>query len=93
MEKLIQKVMENPDIKLILYGVIGIVILYLVLKIFKLPLKILANGILGVVLLYIVNLIGAGYGISVGINIVTAIIAGTLGIPGVIALVLFQFFM
>lgn len=92
MEELIQKIQQYPNLELIIYGVIGIAILFIILKIFKWPLKILLNGIFGVILLYIVNLIGANFGITIGINIVTAIIAGTLGIPGVIALVLFQLF-
>lgn len=92
MDEIINTIEQNPDIKLVVYGIIGIIILFIVLKLFKLPLKLLVNGIFGVVLLYIVNFLGAGFGINIGINIVTALIAGTLGIPGVIALVIFQLF-
>ncbi len=84
--------LQSQNIKLIIYGLIGIVILYFVLKLLKLPFKMLINGILGVILLYVANLIGANYGVTVGINIVTALIAGILGIPGVIALFIFQLF-
>lgn len=84
--------LQSQNVKLIIYGIIGIVILYFVLKLLKLPFKILINGIFGVILLYVANLIGANYGVTVGINIVTALIAGILGIPGVIALFIFQLF-
>ena len=81
--------------KLIFFGVIGVVILFIILKLFKWPLKILLNGIFGVVLLYAVNAIAANFdiAINIGINPVTALIAGILGIPGVAALVIFQLFM
>lgn len=92
MEELLEKFQQNPDAKLIVYGIIGLLVLFLVLKLFKLPLKILINGVFGVILLYIVNLIGANYDVTIGINIITALIAGFLGIPGVIALLLIQIF-
>lgn len=81
---------SSLDINLIVYGLIGIFILALIIKFFKWPLKILLNGIFGVFLLYIVNFLGAGFGIHIGINIVTALIAGILGIPGVAVLILFK---
>ena len=87
-----ENLLQSQNVKLIIYGFIGLVILYLILKLLKLPLKILINGISGVVLSYIANLIGVNFGITVGINIVTALIAGILGIPGVIALFIFQLF-
>ena len=87
-----ENLLQSQNVKLIIYGFIGLVILCLILKLLKLPLKILINGISGVVLLYIANLIGVNFGITVGINIVTALIAGILGIPGVIALFIFQLF-
>lgn len=81
--------MEN---ELIIYGIIGIVILFIVLKVFKWPLKILLNGIFGVVLLYIVNLIGGYFDFYIAINIVTALVAGILGIPGVAILIIYKLF-
>lgn len=85
--------LQSIDKDLLIYGLIGIVILFVIIKLLKLPFKIILNGIFGVVILYIVNLIGANYGITIGINVVTALIAGILGVPGVIALVIFQLFM
>lgn len=82
--------MSNGEI--IIYGLVGVVILYVLLKLLKWPIKLLINGIVGVIALYIVNLLGASFGISIGINIFTALIAGILGLPGIIALILFQMF-
>lgn len=92
MGELIQKIQQYPNIELIVYGAVGLILLFLIIKLFKWPLKIMLNGIFGVILLYVVNLIGANFGITIGINIVTALIAGTLGIPGVIALIIFKVF-
>ena len=93
MDNLIQKIQQNPQLELLVIGIIGIVVLYFLLKILKLPLKIIFNGIVGVVLLYLVKMVGAYFGISIGINVVTALVAGILGVPGIIALIIFQNFM
>lgn len=81
------------DLNMILYGLIGLVLLYLLIKFLKWPLKILLNGIIGIVLSYFTNILGSYFGFSIGINAVTALIAGFLGIPGVIFLVIFQLFL
>lgn len=91
MEQLIQLGTDNA----IIFCIAGVVILFIILKLFKLPLKILFNGIFGVILLYLVNFIGGqvGYPDIIGINWITALIAGFLGIPGVAVLVIFKLFM
>lgn len=81
------------ELDMMMYGLIGLVLLYLLIKFLKWPLKILLNGIIGIVLLYVTNMLGAHLGFSIGINAVTALIAGFLGIPGVIFLVIFQLFL
>lgn len=80
------------DAGLFVYGIIGLIILYVIIKLLKWPIKLLINGIIGVILLYVINLLGAGFGIHIGINIVTSLIAGIFGIPGVIVMILFNFF-
>ena len=52
----------------LLYGLVGIVALFLCIKLLKWPIKILINGIIGVVLLYVVNIITANLG-AIGILI------------------------
>jgi len=77
-----------------IWFILAILILYLVVKFFKWPFKILwklmVNGVLGVVLLVLVNFVGNSFGISIGINVVTALIAGFFGVPGVIFLIIFS---
>lgn len=86
---------EGLDANTIIFAAVGIVLLYLVIKLFKWPIKIVLNGVAGVVLLYVTNFISAsvGGGFYIGINAVTALIAGFLGIPGVIVLIIYQLFM
>ena len=45
--------------------------------------RLLLNGIIGGVVLYLVNLFGGLIGLHAALNPFTALIAGTLGIPGV----------
>ena len=81
------------NIEMIIYALVGLALLYLVIKLLKWPIKILINGIVGIVLLYIANYIGTYLGFYITINTITALIAGFLGIPGVIFLVIFQVFL
>lgn len=62
-----------------------IIFLFLIGRFFIIPLKTLAkiigNSILGGILIFVVNLIGGLFGFHVGLNVVTAIVTGILGIP------------
>ena len=79
-----------------IYFIIAMVALIIIVKIFSWPLKLLIkliiNGLLGVILLTLLNYFGQDFGIVIGINAVTALIAGFFGIPGVIFLVIFKMF-
>lgn len=84
----------------LLYGIIGIVVLYLVVKLLKWPLKIIINGIIGVIILYAANfilsnlsMVGIDMNFSLSINPITALIAGFFGVPGVIALIIIGLFL
>ncbi|QJW48696.1 pro-sigmaK processing inhibitor BofA [bacterium BFN5] len=74
----------------------GIILIYLIGRIFLMPLKLIFrfiyNGIIGGIMLWVVNLVGGYIGFTIGINVITALIAGFLGIPGVILLILFKIF-
>ena len=80
------------DMNLLIYGIIGLVILYVIIKLLKWPIKLLINGILGVVMLYLVNMVGVYFDFSIPINIINSLIAGILGIPGIVILIIFQLF-
>ena len=73
---------------------IGLIALYILGKILVVPVRILTkliiNGIVGRITLLIVNLVGGLIGISIAITPVTALIAGFLGVPGVVLLLIIQ---
>ncbi len=68
--------------------------IFLIGRIFILPikkvLKLVLNSILGGVLIFIINIIGTSFGFHIGLNLITSITIGILGIPGAIALVLIK---
>lgn len=76
-----------------LYVAIGIAVL-IVMRIFTLPVKwifkLLLNTALGFVGLFLVNWLGSYIGISLGINIINAVVVGTFGIPGLVLLLLLR---
>lgn len=76
------------------YFLIAIIALFIVVKLLAWPLKILIkliiNAVLGTILLFLVNLIGVHFGFVIGINLVTSLIAGFFGVPGVIFLIIFK---
>ncbi|MBU5315357.1 pro-sigmaK processing inhibitor BofA family protein [Clostridium bornimense] len=78
---------------LIISGVVGVLLLYMILKILKLPIKILINGIVGIITLNVINYFGSYIGITVIVNIWTALISGFLGLPGVILVLIYSILM
>ena len=58
---------------------------------FKLIFKLIINIVLGGLLLLIVNTVGAGFGLHIPFNTITALVSGILGIPGVILLIILQY--
>ena len=79
--------MEGIDLdtnSLIIY-LACIMVLFLVGRIFIVPLKIMAklilNSVLGAILIYGINFFGANVGFHIGLNVVTAVFVGILGIP------------
>ncbi len=76
--------------------VLGILIVCVISGIFLKPikfvLKLVINSIVALVFMALINLIGSGAGIHIGLNPVTAVVAGALGIPGVILILILQIF-
>ena len=82
----------EPNI-LIAY-LIGILFIFFIGRIFIIPLKhifkLILNSIVGGVLILLINLIGENFGFHIGLNLITAIFVGLLGIPGSVLLVLIK---
>lgn len=79
----------------IIYFIIAVLAIFVVGKILAWPFKVLINlifnGILGGILLFLINLVGSTFGLVIPINAITALIAGFLGIPGVLFLVIVNY--
>ena len=71
----------------------GVVILYVIVKLLSLPFKLVWNGIIGAIMLWLANLLGGALcGVTVKITIIKALIAGFFGIPGAAAVILWDLF-
>ena len=71
---------------LVMFG-IGLLILWILFKVFRWPLKVLGklivNAIMGAIVLVLVNLIGGFFVFTLPITAFTSLIVGLLGVPGV----------
>ncbi len=79
--------------KLILFAVAGLLFLGLI-RLLVMPMrlvwKLLANGICGLLILWLVNLTAGLTGFAIPVNPLTALIAGSLGLPGILLLGILQ---
>ena len=84
-------------LNLAIYVVIGGLLLWLVIKIFATPIKwafkLLLNAVLGFVVLFVFNFLGGFIGLSITVGWLSAIVAGVLGIPGILLLPLIENFL
>ncbi len=81
-------------VNVIMAALFLLVILYIVAQVFLKPIKLLwkliFNSAVGLILLMVVNYIGALVSFKIAINVITVLIAGFLGIPGILLLICFQ---
>ena len=80
---------------LILAYACGLIILYIVAKLLVVPLKIIwkliVNAVVGGITLILINFFGGFIGVHIGINFLTALIVGILGVPGVVLILIAQY--
>ena len=69
--------------------IVGKILLFPIKKV----LKLVFNTIIGGAIIYIINLIGASFGFHIGLNIITSLVVGILGIPGAILLIILEIIM
>lgn len=78
----------------ILVYILAVIGVCLIAKLLSAPLKLvfklLANAIIGAVALIIMNYIGSFFAFHIDLNFITALIAGTLGVPGIIILFIIE---
>lgn len=85
---------SGMDLNFIIAFVFGLLLLYLLVRVLYLPLriglKLLGNAVVGGLLLAVFNAVGSFFGLTIGLNVVTAFVTGSLGIPGIILLLVLQ---
>lgn len=64
---------------------------HVVMKPVRWVFKIAFHSALGFIMLWGINLAGGYFGFSLPINLFTALIAGFLGVPGIILLIIFRY--
>ena len=81
-------------INLVMAGLFLLVVIYIGAKVIMKPVKLLwkvaINSVIGLVLLLLVNYGAAQFGFVLPVNIITILVAGFLGIPGILLLICFQ---
>ncbi len=82
------------DINILIAFALGVLLVYLIGRVMMVPLKfifkLLINAIIGGIFLWVVNYLGTYFNIHIPLNPITALIAGFLGIPGIITLFVIQ---
>lgn len=86
------------ELSIIFFYAIGIVILFIIGMILIIPIKVIGklvlNSIVGALILFVLNYVFKIVGLQmlvIGINPITALVVGLLGIPGVGLLVILKF--
>lgn len=72
--------------------ILGLLLILFVVQLFELPFKLVWNGLIGAAMLWLINLVGSLVGFGLKITVFKALVAGFFGIPGAIAVVLFEIF-
>lgn len=72
----------------------AIILIFLVGKIFLWPLKLIlklaANSLIAGAAIVLINTAFAGMGIGIPLNVMNALVAGILGVPGLVMLLIFS---
>lgn len=80
----------------ILVYILAVLGICLIAKIFSAPIKLivklLINALIGGISLIIINWIGGLFNFHIELNFLSALITGTLGIPGIIILLILKMF-
>ena len=74
--------------------IVGIILLIKLLSApFRWIIKLLLNALMGFAMLFVVNFFCGFLGIELGVKLINALIAGFLGIPGIVLLVAIKLFL
>ena len=84
------------DIKMLLVYFACVIAIFIIGKLLFVPLKmifkLILNSILGGILIWLINLVGITWGLHIGINVITMLTVGLLGVPGAVLLTVLAIF-
>lgn len=78
-----QETLHGIDPQVLIGTAVGIVIIFVLIKIFSLSFWLLKNSLIGVIVLYVINFIGF---VTIKITFIHCVIVGVFGVPGIILL-------
>lgn len=82
------------DIAVLLAFIFALALVFFTGRLLAMPIKLigrlLLNGVVGGLILFAINIAGSLFGFGLAINAFTALVAGTLGVPGVVLLILLR---
>jgi len=82
------------DTNIVIAFVLGLFLMYLIGRAMFVPLKwiikLAVNAVVGGVVLWVINYFGAFMSLHIPLNPITALVAGFLGVPGVVLLIVVQ---
>ena len=88
-------ILSGSAFPLTMAAIICLIFVFLLFKILKAPLKLAIKLFLhaaaGFAVLWLINFFGEPFGLYVPITWISAIVAGVLGVPGVVLVVLFRY--
>jgi len=84
-------VISEYTIVSLIAGVLVLLTVAVFAKPIRFILRLLINTALGFAALLLINYLGAGFGISLGVNWVNAAVTGILGLPGVALLLILKY--
>jgi len=78
----------------VIIGIIAVAVFLIFFRILKKPIKLffklIINSLIGLVMLMVFNLLGGLVSLHIGINLLTILISGILGLPGIILILILQ---
>lgn len=88
----IGKIGDVGDITSFWPYIVGLILILFIVQLFELPFQLVWNGLVGAAMLWLINLVGGLIGFTLKITVIKALIAGFFGIPGALAIILFEIF-
>ncbi|NLP36309.1 MAG: SigmaK-factor processing regulatory BofA [Firmicutes bacterium] len=86
--------MPEFDLNLAVAAIFALIVLFYLLKFLFGPgqvfFRFVGTGLMGAAILFLFNLVGGFFNLTLGINVLTSLLVGYMGLPGLIMLIILQ---